>query len=63
LADYQICFIGNNGRVALFYVTACNNELDAKAAADKMMQPEFARVEISRVLDHYPQSGATGVLN
>jgi len=51
LADYQICFIGNNGRVALFYLTACNNELDAKVAADKMMRPEFARVEISRGLD------------
>jgi len=63
LADYEICFIGNNGRVALFYVTPCNNELDAKAAAEKMMRPEFARVEIWRVLDNYPQSGATGVLN
>ncbi len=60
LADYEICFIGNDGRVALFYVTACNNELDAKAAADRMMRPEFAKVEISRCLDRHSQNVVTG---
>ena len=63
MADYEICFIGNNGRVALFYVTACNNELDAKAAAEKMMRPEFAKVEIWRLLDRRPQSPATDMFN
>jgi hypothetical protein len=44
--DYEFSFTRKNGRLTLVCVTLCNNDLDARAAAQSMMRPEFARVEI-----------------
>jgi len=54
LVDYEICFIRESGRVALIHVTACNDDIDAKAAAEKLMRPEFTKVEIWRGLECFP---------
>jgi hypothetical protein len=49
--DYEFSFTRKDGRRTLVCVTLCNNDLDARAAAQSMMRPEFARVEIWRGSD------------
>jgi hypothetical protein len=46
VSNYEISYIARNGQRSLVCLTLCNNDLDARVAANAMMRPEFARVEI-----------------
>jgi hypothetical protein len=63
VSEYEFRFVREGGRLALVCVTHCQNDLDARVAAQMMMQPEFETAEIWRGLERITTLSRRDTLN